>query len=68
VPQPAFAVRAAGLAVLATAALGGAWGVLRVSAWLAPVALGLGLTGAVAAWGALVQWVGGEQVDDHPWV
>jgi hypothetical protein len=39
-----------------------------MSAWLAPVALGLGLTAALAAWGAAVQWVGGEKVDDHPWV
>ena len=68
VPQPAFVVRSAGLAALAIAAAGGGWAVLRISAWLAPVALGLGLTAAVAAWGALVQWVGGEKVDDHPWV
>ncbi|MGH2608932.1 MAG: hypothetical protein ACRDHF_07545 [Tepidiformaceae bacterium] len=67
-PQPAFLVRALGLAGLAVAAGAGAWGVLRVSGWLAPVALGLSLTAALATWGALVQWVGGEKVDDHPWV
>ncbi len=68
VPQPAFLVRAVGLAGLALAAAGGAWAALRVSAWLAPFALALGLTAAVAAWGAVVQWVGAEKVDDHPWV
>jgi hypothetical protein len=67
-PQPAFIVRAAGLALLAAAALASALAVLRVSVWLLPVAVGLGFAGALAGWGALVQWVGGERVDDHPWV
>ena len=68
IPQPAFLVRSAGLGALAVAALAGTVGLLKASLWFTPVA---GVTAAVAglaAWGALVQFLGGEKVDDHPWV
>jgi hypothetical protein len=68
IPQPAFLVRAAGLGVLAAGAGAGAWGAMRMTAWLAPVALGLLMVAGLAAWGALVQFLGGEKVDDHPWL
>ena len=68
VPQPAFVVRALGLVALAGGAGLGALLLLRTSLWLAPVALLAGATALLSAWGAAVQWVGGEKVDDHPWV
>jgi hypothetical protein len=41
---------------------------MRTTAWLAPVALALSGVAALATWGAVVQFLGGEKVDDHPWV
>ncbi|MEX0783375.1 MAG: hypothetical protein WD557_12050 [Dehalococcoidia bacterium] len=67
-PQPAFLVRAGGLSVVAGGAGAAALALVRVSTWLAPAALGLALVAALAAWGAVVQFLGGEKVDDHPWV
>lgn len=67
-PQPAFLVRAAGLAALAAGSGWAALGLLRMSGWLAPAAVSLAGVAALAAWGALVQFLGGEKVDDHRWV
>lgn len=68
VPQRAFVVRAIGLGGLAGVAALGTVGMLRASLWLAPVAGLAALVAMLAAWGAAVQWAGGEKVDDHPWV
>lgn len=68
VPQPAFLVRAAGLAGLTLGLTAGAVALLRVSAWLVPFAVVLTGAAFLSAWGTVVQWLGGEKVDDHPWV
>jgi hypothetical protein len=68
IPQPAFLVRAAGLGVLAAGALTVTFGLLRASLWLVPFALLTAAGAALASWGAVVQFLGGEKVDDHPWV
>lgn len=67
-PQPVFLLRAVGLAGLAAATTAAAVALWRVSAWLLPAAVVLGLTALLAIWGAAVQFVGSEKVDDHPWV
>lgn len=67
-PQPAFLLRAGGLGGLAAVTAAGAWLLLRASFWFAPLALPLLGGSLLAAWGAAVQAVGGEKVDDHPWV
>ena len=67
-PQPVFVLRAIGLGTLGLGLALGAVGLVRQSAWLAPVSLVASLGAGLSLWAALVQWVGSEKVDDHPWV
>lgn len=67
-PRGPEMARGVGLAALMVVAVLGARTLVRASAWLAPLSLALAAAAMLAAWGAAVQFTGGEKVDDHPFV
>ncbi len=61
-------VNGGGLVLLAALAVAAARASLRASWLLAPVALVFLAVATLAGWGAAVQFAGGADMDDHPWV
>ncbi len=67
IPAFAFLWRAFALALIALFAGRLAFGVVRASLLLLPVAIVLLIVGLLAAWGSAVHFAGGQKFDDQTW-
>lgn len=67
-PPADYLARGAALGIAALFALRVAIALVQKSALLAPVAIVPLAVAVLAAWGSVVQFVGGQKYDDHPWV